>query len=199
MPDNITAKDETTYELPTPDQYQAICVDVIDLGEQLNERWATVQHKVALVFQLDAANKQGRRFEIASKFTLSMNEKAWLRKFLGQWRGRQYTDAEAKNGVPLDKLCGVNALVSVDHTEDGKYANIVGIFPLPKTVKKLEALNYTRSPRWAQNKEAPKSAAGKPGQGHQGTPVGAALHAPIDVESDDFPGSLEDTDDDLPF
>jgi hypothetical protein len=201
MPDQIVAKDEANYELPPPDQYQAVCVDVIDLGMQVSKVWGD-QHKIALVFQLDAANKEGKRFQIASKFTLTMSEKGFLRKFLGQWRGRQYTDAEAKAGVPLDKLCGVNAFVSVDHTEDGKYANIVGIFPLPKNTEKLVADGYVRSPRWAQKRdEKPEGSGVAPGvgarsQGGQQPSVGAAAHAPVD---DDFPGALEDNDDDLPF
>lgn len=199
MADQIVAKDEATYELAPPDQYQAVCVDVIDLGEQMNERWATVQHKIAILFQLEAVNKAGKRFEIAAKFTLSMNEKAFLRKFLGQWRGKAYSDTEAKNGVPIHKLVGVNALVSVDHTEDGKYANIIGIAPLPKAMTaRLEPLNYTRSPRWAERKqEGSKSGVGSQSQG--GAPsVGKAAHAPVNVNDDDFPGSMEE-DDDLPF
>lgn len=214
MPDEIVAKDEATYELPPPDQYQAVCVDVIDCGTQVSERWGTAQRKVALVFQLNALNKQGRRFEIASKFTLSMNEKAWLRKFLGQWRGRMYSDAEAQAGIPLDKLCGVNAQVSVGHSEDGKYANIVSVFPLMKGAAKIAPEGYTRSPRWAQKltqanqagTDQPASqlkAEVKPPAGGRSTTtrtkMGVAAHAPVDVNDEDFPGSLEETDDDLPF
>jgi len=193
--DQIVAKDESTYELPPPDQYQAVCVDVIDLGTQFNERWGTEQHKIAILFQLDAFNKTGRRFEIASKFTLSMNEKAYLRKFLGEWRGKKYTDAEAKEGVPIHKLCGVNALVSVDHTEDGKYANIIGIAPLPKAITtRLEPLNYTRSPRWAEKKQEPSGAAKGVGARSQG----GQQSAPPPAE--EFPeGDIGYGDDDLPF
>jgi hypothetical protein len=78
----------------------------------------------------------GKPFEISERFTVSMGEKANLRKFLGQWRGKTYTNAEAEEGAPLHKLEGVNALVQIGHNTSeatGKtYANIISIMPLPK-------------------------------------------------------------------
>jgi len=117
-----------------------------------------------------------------------MGEKANLRKFLGQWRGKTYTDAEAEEGAPLHKLEGVNALVQIGHNTSpatGKtYANIISIMPLPKGMPKIKAENYVRAEYWAEV----KAKARKP------EPVAAGRHS-----DEDFPGALEDTDDDLPF
>ena len=185
MADTITAKAEpSTYTRIPEGPHQVVCVDVIDLGEVHDAKWNKISRKCALVFQsqeTDPATK--KRYEIAERFTISMHEKARLRKFLGQWRGKSYSDAEASAGVPLDKLEGANALINVEHRQVGEktYANILSIGPLAKGMEKVKAEGYTRSPRWLEKKEQPK---------------------PVTKRSDDFedfPTALEDEEDNLPF
>lgn len=179
MADTLTAKDETKeYEKPTPGQYTAVCADIIDLGmveETYDEQTRSV-HKCAIVFQLDALNKEGRRFEVAPRFTVSMHKKANLRKFLEDWRGRPYTDEQAKEGAPLHVLEGVNAYVQIVHREsNGKvYANIGTIMAKPSGTPSVKIVGYQRSDHW---KKAIKQ------------------HA----NPDEFPSALQEEDDDLPF
>lgn len=183
MADQLTAKDESKeYEKPEPGQYTAVCVDIVDLGmqEETYDDQTKSVHKCAIVFQLDALNKEGRRFEIAKRFTVSMHKKANLRKFLEDWRGRPYSDEQAKKeGAPLHVLEGVNAYVQIVHREsnDKVYANIGTIMSKPSGIPTLKALKYVRSEYW---KKALKPQSN--GNGH-----------------DEFPSALEETDDDLPF
>jgi hypothetical protein len=182
--DAVTASyTEKPRILPPEDEYQAVCVDGIDLGLQHNEKYAKLEHKYALVFQLNALHPEtGKRFEVAERFTVSMSEKAKLRAFLGSWRNKPYGDEEARGEIPLHKLDGVNAIVVIAHSQSkvtGKtYANIYKISPLPKGTAKMVAADYERAPYWA---DVQKQA------------------AQPQTNEDTFPRALEDDDDDLPF
>jgi hypothetical protein len=63
-----------------------------------------------------------------------MADKANLRKFLEAWRGKSFTDEEIQNFTP-DKVLGAGATLCVEHSEDGRYANIKTVSPLHKLVK----------------------------------------------------------------
>ena len=137
-PDKIVAKQENSDFEPHIEGsgFAATCVDVIDMGERINKKFGKLNHEVRLIFQTNEVNSQGRHFDISRTFTVSMNKKANLRIFLGQWRGKSYTEEQARKGVELHKLVGQHALISVEHRQsaDGTktYANISSIAPLPK-------------------------------------------------------------------
>lgn len=159
MADQIVAKDESTGSYRAPEgQFLAVAVDIIDLGMIENAQFGKLQHKCALVFQIDEINPDTKkRYEIAERFTVSMNEKARLRQFLGSWRGKAYSDEEAREGAPLHKLVGVPALIQIGHNQGGNgktYANILSIMKAPKGTT-LPVEEYTRSPHW--KKSAPPS------------------------------------------
>lgn len=162
MADSITVKHEQSKGFePTPEgSQQAVCVDVIDLGERTDTfpgQDTRLVHKVAIVFQVADVNAEtGKRFDIAAEFTLSMNEKAALRKFLSQWRGKDYSEAEAEAGVPLDKLVGANAIISVVHKiskgKGRKYGIVSAVTPLLKGMGKIAAEGYERGAYWDTRK-----------------------------------------------
>lgn len=163
-------------------QHQCVLVDVVDLGMQPNI-YQGVQngtvHKCALVWQLDEINPDTNKpFEMSKEFTVSMNEKANLRKFLGTWRGKSYSDQEAEEGAPLHKLEGVNGIMQIEHKQsktnpDRTYANIVSVTPLFKGTPKIDPNNYVRGEFW-------KDKTAKP-------------------DNESLPAALQDEDDDLPF
>lgn len=194
MADQIVAKSESASFTPPPEgQLQAVCVDVIDLGENV-EQYLTkppkIAHKGALVWQLNEENPDtGKRWEVSKEFTISMNEKANLRKILGTWRGKSYTDAEAAEGAPLHKLEGVNCLIQVEHKTSGSgkvYANVISVTSCPKQLPKMSPLHYERSEWWATKKaeyaervaqfrrsDTPAVAAAKAADAHAAALVGA--------------------------
>lgn len=150
MADQITATPQSTSPRVPEGEYHAVCVDIVDMGEMLNDKFATLQHKCALVFQLEDPRNPAKRLEFAERFTVSIHEKARLRQFLEQWRGRPYKVNEVMDGAPLHKLEGVNAIVVVVHNQVGEktFANIHLIRPLPKEKKAIKAYNYARDAYW---------------------------------------------------
>lgn len=182
--DQITARADksASWAKATEGQAQCVLVDVINLGihqESYMGGPPKMTHKCALVWQIDEVNPDtGKRFEMSKEFTVSMSEKANLRKFLGMWRGKSYTDEEAMEGAPLHKLYAVNGLMQIEHKQsksnpDRTYANIVSVTGLPKSMKKLEPQEYARSEHWKEKINAP--------------------------QEEEMPGALQDDDDDLPF
>ncbi len=158
MADNIVAKASESRYKPHPEgTYTARCVDVIDLGEKRDDWQGTTKilPKVALVFQSGKKNPEtGEAFEVSVEFTVSMSDRASLRKFLETWRGKPYTDEQARAGVPIGKLAGQPAMITVGHKTSGTgrtYAKLLAAVPMPEGVAAPE-LEYQRSEYWAERK-----------------------------------------------
>lgn len=159
MADNITARGEPGYTPAPEGQYQAVCADVIDLGERLEQfqgNTPKIVRKAAIVFQLSEINPDtDKPFEPSVEKTVAFGPSAGLRKFLSQWRGKAYTDAEAAAGVPLAKLVGVNAILQIEHkvSASGRtYAKISNIMPPMPKMPKLTVKDYERSEHWLQRR-----------------------------------------------
>jgi hypothetical protein len=74
---------------------------------------------------------------ISKNFTLSLAEKATLRKDLQTWRGREFT-AEELRGFSIDNVLGAWAMIAVTKAmgNNGKeYTNIANINSVPKAMK----------------------------------------------------------------
>jgi hypothetical protein len=123
--------------------HQAVCADVIDNG--MVEGVYGTKHKVTLVFQVNVSMDNGKPFLVQRRYTLSLDQKANLRKDLESWRGKPFSADELK-GFDLEKLLGVNAQLNVQQTDrDGTtYANITAIVPLGKGMPKMKVAGYVR-------------------------------------------------------
>lgn len=199
MSDTITAKGNDSKFRPHPEgQYVAQCVDTIDLGEKVESGpdWPEkLTPKCVLVFRTGERNEEtGEYIDLSREFTVSMGEKANLRKFLEQWRGKPYTEEQIEEGVPLHKLTGNHGLLTVAHKKSGKgrtYANVTACVGVPKqmagTLVKYD--DYKRADWWNDRKKEYADAAAK---------FRAENSGPSD-EFEEFPGALPDEDDDLPF
>ena len=142
----IIAKHPESSLAPCPEGlHQAVCVDVVDLGIQQTP-WGD-KHQVRLMWQVEEDNPDtGKRFQIRQKYSLSLHEKANLRKHLEAWRGRKFTDTELQ-GFDLEKLIGANCQVQVAHDigDDATiYANLQAVVPPQKNVAKLVPREYVR-------------------------------------------------------
>lgn len=140
----------TAYEPAPAGLYHAVCVDVVDLGilEVTYAGETKKQWKARVVWELDATREDGSPFLAFKRYTVSLHEKANMRRDLESWRGRAFTDAELK-GFDLEHLIGANAQVNVQHrpSADGSkvYANVVGIVPLGKGMaKRVATPGYVR-------------------------------------------------------
>jgi hypothetical protein len=148
MPIIATAGDSKTYAPAPAGVHQAVCVDVVDMGilEVTFNGETKKQHKVRLVWQIDELDpERAERFIVQKRYTLSLHEKANLRKDLESWRGKAFTHDELK-GFDLEKLITVNAFVNVVQVgKDGKtYANLAAVMPLKKGTPKIEPQKYIR-------------------------------------------------------
>lgn len=194
-PDEVTAKNSGGDFEPHPaGQVAAVCVDVVDLGEKVEEYQGQtkIMAKVALVFASGERQKDKSLALITSEMTNSASEKGNLRKFLESWRGKSYTPQQIADGLPLHKLHGQAALISVEHvvTKKGNnFAKIRSISPLPKAMPAPEGIaeEYTRPKFLTDKKAAYAEAVTKHRAAHGGDDPGP-----------DLP-EAEDGDDDLPF
>ena len=205
QPDHVVAKNEggAAFTPHPAGQFAARCVDVIDLGEkveQFKDNPAKLSHKVALVFRTGEKNPEnGEVIDLAKEFTLSMFELANLRKFLEAWRGKTFTDDEVEEGAPLHKLCGITALLTVEQKKSGAnrtYANIISINRLPKMMESGAPIgdDYER-PEYLVKRKADYAVDATAYRAKIGAPS-ARANNPDGFE--EFPAAVDETDD-LPF
>lgn len=132
----LNAKNEGSERIVIPaGTHVARCYGIIDLGTQYSERFGNWSRKVQFQFELpNELMDDGRPLAISKKYTLSLNEKANLRKDLESWLGRTITEQEEKEGFALGSMLGAPCLLSVIHAESGgkTYANIAGVMSVPK-------------------------------------------------------------------
>lgn len=120
----------------------ARCIEMIHIGtveEEFSGKKKTLE-KVRLTWELpfeiiESSNEDynGKPRIISNEYTLSLNSKATLRKHLDAWRGKAFTEDEAK-AFNVSKLIGIPCQVTIIHKESkGKtYANISSISGLSK-------------------------------------------------------------------
>ena len=129
--------------------YIGRCYSLIDLGTQLSsgQFGEKLQHKIRIGWELFGEDENGEPLTvdvdgktmpmtISKSYTVSLHEKAGLRKDLAAWRGRDFTEDEAK-AFDVSKLVGAYCMVNVTTSEtNGKtYSNVAGLTPLPGALK----------------------------------------------------------------
>jgi hypothetical protein len=130
-------KDRVKPKLPPvePGVYIAICVGVIDLGEQYSETFKRFSNNVKIVWELvgetvEVDGEQKPR-QLSRDFTFSSSKKSKLRAFLSSWNGKQYDDDEFGE-LDLFEQLGKPAQLNVVLNDTKEYANVDGIMPLPR-------------------------------------------------------------------
>ena len=132
-----------------PGAYIGRCYSLIDLGTQLTsgQYGEKMQHKIRIGWELFGDDEEGNPLTvevdgkpmpmtISKSYTVSLHEKAGLRKDLAAWRGRDFTEEEAK-AFDVSKLLGAYCMVNATTSEtNGKtYTNVAGLTPLPGALK----------------------------------------------------------------
>lgn len=152
--------------------YLAVCVYSIAIGEQLCEfkdKGKSYNNQVMLGFEL-----QGVTIEIDGKqeprtlgrtFNIAKSKNSALRKFVGAWEAKEFTDEEFLE-LDTNDLVGKPAMLNVVLNESGEYANIESImqipagFPIPQATLPLirfdmdpwDQAAYEKLPEWAQQR-----------------------------------------------
>lgn len=145
------------FELCPPGPQPLVCCDVIDHGLVMSPGWGNnppkEQHKISLRWQSAYKMKDGRAYIVQKRYTLSAHKKSTLRQDLEKWRGRKFTDDEARN-FEINKLIGVNCFANIVHIPKarGVFAEIESLMPpLPSMPKLIVDPTYVR----VKDKEKP--------------------------------------------
>lgn len=147
-------------ELIPAGNYIARCYQMIEIGtvnEVVMGKPVTAK-KVRIGWELPTELKVFKEengeqpLVISKEYTLSMNEKANLRKDLKSWRGRDFSEDEARC-FDITKLLGVPCMLNIIHKPKASdptaiYEQISGItgvpkgFQVPLAINKLFVLSY---------------------------------------------------------
>ncbi len=135
-------KSGTKFPPIEPDSYPAICYAIIDIGTHHNQMYDVEAQKIIVMWELPTERidiekdgvVQNMPRAISSTYTLSLNEKANLRKMLESWRGKVFTDEEL-NGFNLRNVLGAKCMLNIvnEQKQNGDTFSKVGaVVKLPK-------------------------------------------------------------------
>jgi hypothetical protein len=123
------------------------CYRIVDLGtqEETYEGEHKLMRKIALYWELHGEQDDGtplmqdngEPMVIWQEYTASLGKKAKLRAMLEAWRGKPFTDEEAR-GFDVAKLIGAYCMVNVTHKVSGQgktYAVVSSLTPLPAALR----------------------------------------------------------------
>jgi len=144
----------TNFEPIPAGSYAARCYSMIHIGTNEETILGTVKrlNKVRVTWELPTETKVFKEengeqpYVLSKEFTLSMHEKANLRKFLQSWRGKVFTEKEAES-FDISVLIGKPCLISVNHklAKNGNtYAEIAGVNLLPKGMECPPQINESQ-------------------------------------------------------
>lgn len=156
---SIIASNSGTNYTPVPaGTYAARCYSMIHIGTVIENYMGEDKemNKVRITWELPTELKVFKEengeqpYSVSREFTLSMNEKANLRKFLEGWRGKGFTEEEAKS-FDITKLLGKPCLLSIIHKANKQgnlYAVINGASTLPKGMECPPQINADFEFNW---------------------------------------------------
>jgi len=140
----IATTNSTPREPIQAGNYPARCYSMIHIGtitEVINGE-AKQLNKVRIGWELPTELKVFKEehglqpLVISEEFTLSMHEKSNLRKMLASWRGKDFTEAEAKSfdiTALLGKPCMINIIHKASKTDASRiYEKIGSVSSIPK-------------------------------------------------------------------
>ena len=152
---------EKEFKIAPVGLHMARLFKFVDLGHQAIE-WAgttKIMHKVDLVWELHGDDEDGNPLTtddgkpliVTKRYTVSLGDQARLRQDLESWSNKKMTTEDRKN-FDLKNLLGKFCMVNITHSEDGKFANISGISPVPSALRNSqpEGINQTKS-FWLQD------------------------------------------------
>lgn len=150
--------------------FDAVCVDVIDLGivdtgfknqqtgEPERKPMVAFGYQVAVVDENDRPQTQsdGQPYYIRARFNNTLgggSKRSNLLDHLENWTGKTMPEEKKEEGIDLEKFLGVNCQIVVVHRQNKQqrtFANIKTITPARKGAPKLKA-----SPEFVRVKDRP--------------------------------------------
>jgi hypothetical protein len=170
-------QNKTPRELIPADNYMATCYQMIYIGTVPEEYQGEQKQvpKVLLTWEIPSLMKvfkEERGLEpmvITKEFSFSMGEKANLRKFLSNWRGKAFTNDEANAfdiAVLLGQPCMLNVIHKTSEKSGNTYQDVGSASRLPSGIPAPQKINpamefdvrdwnqdkFNALPEWLQNK-----------------------------------------------
>jgi len=164
----LQCNDNSNFKPHPTGIWQAVCLDVIDLGLQWTEFQGKrkLVRKLKLVFETEHIGEDGKRGIVSKNFTASLYPNAKLTGFLGQWRGRQIMPGD---NVDLKKLPGACCTLVLSHQQSLSGRTYVSIDAVSKATKQVvpsgtydPAAMRQRIAEWAAKDAAAAQAAPAP-------------------------------------
>lgn len=125
-----------------PGTYTAVCYGLIDIGRQYSEQFGSSSPKVVIMWEIPdekiTIDGEEKSRVVSATYTMSLNEKANLRKVLAAWRGKDFTAEELK-GFNLSSILGVPCLLNIARRESTGKTFVAGVMQPPKGTKKPKA------------------------------------------------------------
>lgn len=142
------SENKSNYTPAPQGVHPAVCVDIIDLGEQQTD-WGP-KRMVEIRWQLGEIDpKSGRPFLVTKRYTASLGtakKPSKLRDHLRTWRGRDFT-AEELHEFDIEKVLGANCQLQVIHKPKdggGFWSSVESVLPLVKGLEKITPKEYER-------------------------------------------------------
>jgi hypothetical protein len=143
----IISDNSKEFKIAPAGLHMARLYSIIDLGHQATE-WAgetKIMHKVVFTWELHGDDDAGQPLKtddgkpliVSKRYTVSLGDQARLRQDLESWSNKKMSPEERKN-FDLKGLLGKFCMVNITHSEDGKYANISGISPVPSALRNVQ-------------------------------------------------------------
>lgn len=127
-----------TFEQAPVGAHLARCIGLIDIGTHHGEYEgvANVRRQVIIRWELcdelmTTGEFAGKPFTVSEFYTLSLGEKANLRKTLTSWRGKEFTDDELR-GFDLKTVLGAPCMLQVGRNKKDK-AKVQAVMSKPKS------------------------------------------------------------------
>lgn len=128
------------------------CIRIIDLGTHHDQLYDKDKHEVFFMWEIPEEmkrytikGKDGQPdkdvvepFTVSKFYTMSLSERAWLRKDLESWRGKGFTEDELQGFDPraiLDAPCMLNVIHEPKKKGSGVNAVVSAITPMPKGIE----------------------------------------------------------------
>jgi hypothetical protein len=143
----IISDNSKEFKIAPAGLHMARLYSIIDLGHQATE-WAgesKIMHKVVFTWELHGNDDNDQPLQtddkkpliVSKRYTVSLGDQARLRQDLEAWSNKKMTAEDRKN-FDLKNLLGKFCMVNITHSEDGKYANISGISPVPSALRNAQ-------------------------------------------------------------
>lgn len=135
-----------TFEQAPVGAHVARCIGLIDIGTHHGEYEGVpnVRRQVIVKWELPTekittGDYAGEPFVVSEFYTLSLGEKANLRKILTSWRGKEFTDDELK-GFDLKNVLNKPCMLQVGRNKKDR-AKVQAVMSLPKGMPLPEQVN----------------------------------------------------------